>query len=130
MDFYLSINNRERVIQLPVPPAEFTISSSQSNETFSTISGDLKIIGNLGLKVISFSSIFPLKELPFSKNNDMLGWDYVTLIEELRTRKLPFRLIITNTPINIAVVVDEFEYGQGRGDIIRYSITLSEFILS
>lgn len=130
MDFYLSINNRERVIQLPVPPSEFTLSSPQSNETFSTVEGDLKLIGNLGLKTISFSSLFPLQESRISRNNDMLGWDYINLIEELRERKLPFRFMISETPINIAVTIDEFEYGLGRGDFIRYSITLSEFVLS
>ena len=34
LDFYLSINNSEEVIHIPVTPSEFTVSSSQGTETF------------------------------------------------------------------------------------------------
>ena len=36
LDFYLSINNSEEVIHIPVTPSEFTVSSSQGTETFET----------------------------------------------------------------------------------------------
>lgn len=51
LDFYLSINNSEEVIHIPVTPSEFTVSSSQGTETFETANyGWIKIIGNPELK--------------------------------------------------------------------------------
>lgn len=52
MDIYLSVNNREQVICLPVLPAEFTITKPQKNEVFETVNhGELKLIGKAQLAV-------------------------------------------------------------------------------
>ncbi len=46
MDIYLSINNRADILQIPVLPAEYTISKPQGLQTFETVSkGDLQFIG-------------------------------------------------------------------------------------
>ena len=64
MDIYLSVNNREQVICLPVLPAEFTISKPQKNEVFETVTqGELKLIGR-GPKSITISS-FSIRDYPF-----------------------------------------------------------------
>lgn len=129
MDIVLSINNLEKVINFPVLPSEFTIQSPEQNETYQTIGiGEVNLIGDKGLKGISFSSFFPEKALTYSKNSEMFGWEFVNIIEELRDRKLPFRLVITETPINMPVTIDNFEYGlkAGRKDI-QYSIEFKEF---
>ena len=61
LDFYLSINNSEEVIHIPVTPSEFTVSSSQGTETFETANyGWIKIIGNPELKTVSWSSFLPM----------------------------------------------------------------------
>ena len=128
MDIYLSINNREKVIKLPVLPEEFNITSPQNNEVFNACAGELNLIGELGLKSISWTSFFPCKEVKYSKENKLLGWELVNELEELRKRKLPFRLIITDTPINMAVTIDSFEYGLKAGpEHVRYTIELKEF---
>lgn len=129
MDFILSINNREKVITLPIPPAEITLSSPQNNETFQTVGvGDLAVIGNRGLKTLFFSSFFPAYPLSYSKNNSMFGWDYVGLIEELRDKKMPFRFVVTDTGINLPVLIDTFEYGlQNKSQHIYYTLSLTEF---
>jgi len=129
MDIFLSINNREKVIQLPVLPPEFTIQSPQQNETYQTIgAGEINLIGNKGLKSISFSSIFPAQKLAYSKNTSMFGWEFVKELEDMRDRKIPFRLIITDTPINMPVTIDTFEYGmKSETKDIQYSIELKEF---
>lgn len=130
MDIFLSINNREKVVQIPVLPSEITITSPQSNEKYTTTVGELNLIGNMGLKSLSWNSFFPSKKTNYSKNNTMFGWDLVNEIENMRKRKLPFRLIITETPINMAVTIDSFEYGLKAGaKDIQYSISLSEFNL-
>lgn len=129
MDIFLSINNREKVIQLPVLPEEFNIKSPSQNESYQTIkTKEITLIEDVGLKTISFSSVFPAKKLTYSKNSSMFGWDFIKEIETLRDRKLPFRLILTETTINMPVTIESFEYGLKAGTKdINYSIEFKEF---
>ena len=76
MDIYLSVNNREQVICLPVLPAEFTVSKPQKNEVFETVDqGELKLIGKAGLKGITISSFFPVRDYPFLKDRTYKGFE-------------------------------------------------------
>lgn len=130
MDIFLSINNREQVIQLPIVPAEFKVVSPNKHEVYTTINqGDMKLIGQRGLKSLVIASFFPSKVYPFNRDNTYKGWEYVEILESWIDRKLPIRLIVTNTPINMLVTIDEgFEYGpqDGSGDVY-YSLPLSQF---
>ncbi|MCG8501405.1 MAG: hypothetical protein MJB12_13495 [Firmicutes bacterium] len=129
MDIYLSINNRAQVIKLPVIPAEFRIQSAMNNENYTTISqGDIKLIGLKGLKGLVIESFFPTKEYVFSRDDDYRGFQYVEMIEKWMEERIPIRLIISETPINMPCTIESFEYGvkPGSGDIY-YTLTLSEF---
>ena len=129
MDIFLSINNREKVIQLPVLPSEFTIQSPSQNESYQTVNAkEITLIEEKGLKTISFSSVFPAKKHTYSKSSSMFGWEFIKEIEAMRDRKLPFRLILTDTPINLPVTIESFEYGLRSGTKdIEYSIEFKEF---
>lgn len=129
MDIFLSINNREQVIQLPVIPSEFRIQSPQTNEVYNTIpQGDIKLIGLRGLKSLSLSSFFPTKDYPFLRDRSYKGWEYVEIIESWIDRRIPIRVIITNTPINLAMSIENFNYGpqDGSGDVY-YDLELELF---
>lgn len=129
MDIFISINNREQVIQLPIVPTEFKIPSPMNNETFTTINqGDIKIIGQRGLKAITLDSFFPKNHYSFSRDRAYSGWEYVEIIESWIDRRVPIRLIVTDTPVNMAMTIENFEYGvqDGTGDIY-YSLSLEEF---
>ena len=129
MDIYMSINNREKVLRFPVLPSEFSVPSPFANESYVTVgSGELNLIGKRGLKSISWNCHFPTEKRPYSKPGDIWGWDIVSMIETLRDRKLPFRLIITDTPINMAVTIENFDPGMKAGTKdIQYSIEFKEF---
>ena len=72
LDFYLSINNSEEVIHIPVTPSEFTVSSSQGTETFETANyGWIKIIGNTELKTVSWNSFFSMRDYPYLRDRSM-----------------------------------------------------------
>lgn len=114
MQIILSINNREKVITLPYLPAELTITRPQGTETFQTLSGELNLIGATGLKSISFESYLD-------------DWVIIEQIEIMRKRKLPLRMIVTDTPINIPVIIENFDTTLKRGKKNWYSITLKEF---
>lgn len=130
MDIFLSVNNREQIIQLPIVPSEFMISSPVSNETFTTINqGDLLLLGEEGLKGIVIDSFFPhhKKNYPFARSNQYKRWEYVEMINAWKKNKLRVRLIATGSPVNMVMGIADFTYGykDGSGDIY-YTLTLSE----
>ena len=127
MDIYLSVNNREQVIRLPVLPPEFTVSKPHSNEVFETVtSGQLKLIGRPSLKSISWDSFFPVRDYPFLRDRSYKAFGYLYVIDTWIQQKLPIRLIITDTPINMACCVDDFSYTIKKDGDMNYSITLGE----
>ena len=132
MDIYLSVNNRAEVFMLPVVPASFTISKPQTANTFETVSkGELLLIGEPKLKSITLSSFFPIQghNYSFLRNRTMWGWDYVNKIDDWIEQKLPIRLTITDTPINMAVAVKDFEYEIRSDGDLWYTLELNEFNL-
>lgn len=128
MDIYLSVNNGETVMTLPVIPPQFTITKPQSTEQFETVSrGDLQLIGLPQLKGIVIESFFPIRDYPFLRDRSKKGWEYVDMIDSWIEQKLPIRLVISDTPINMAVAVKDFEYTiQSDGDL-WYNLDLEEF---
>lgn len=132
MDIFLSNKNRSQIIKLPVIPSEIMIQSPNQNETFTTVAqGDILLIGPAGLKTLSLSSFFPVKNYPFLKDRTYKGMEYVNIIEKWKTSKEPIRLVIAaKKPLINMLCGFEFEYGikDGSGDI-AYTLTLSEFKL-
>lgn len=129
MDIFLSTMDRKQIIQLPIVPASFKIPSPVNNEVFTTINqGDIKLLGRRGLKSLTIDSFFPTKVYPFSRNNKYFGWEYYEIIEGWIDKRMPIRLIMSNTPINMLVTIENFESGlqDGSGDVY-YSLALSEF---
>lgn len=129
MDIFLSTMDRKQIIQLPIVPASFKIPSPVNNEVFTTINqGDIKLLGRRGLKSLTIDSFFPSKVYPFSRNNKYFGWEYYEIIEGWIDKRMPIRLIMSNTPINMLVTIENFESGlqDGSGDVY-YSLALSEF---
>lgn len=130
MDIYLSVNNREEVIKLPVLPSSFTISKPQSLTVFETATqGDLQLIGIPKLKGITIESFFPVRDYPYLRDRSMKGFEYVYKIDIWIQRKLPIRLVITDTPINMAVAVKNFEYTIKTDGNLHYKLDLEEFKL-
>lgn len=130
MEIFVSINNMESVLQIPVIPPEFTIESPFGVETYNSIQqGDISLVGLRGLKTVTWSSFFPSKSYPFSAGGSTDAWSYVNTLEGYRDRRVPVRLVMTGGPdLNIAALIPEFTYSEqdGSGDIF-YTITFQEF---
>ena len=130
MDIYLSVNNREQVICLPVPPAEFTVSKPRNNEVFETVSrGQLNLIGTSALKSISWESFFPVRDYPFLRDRSDTAFGYLYTIDTWYEQKLPMRLVITDTPINMPCTIDDFSYTIKKDGDMYYNISLTEIKL-
>ena len=130
MDIYLSVNNRADIMKIPVLPPTFTILKPQSTETFETVSqGDLQLIGVPKLKGITIQSFFPVKDYPYLRDTSMKGWEYIDKLDLWISQKLPIRLVITDTPINMAAAVKDFQYTIKTDGDLWYKLDLEQFSL-
>src|SRR5690554_5691395 len=100
-EVFISINNNEEVMQLPVPIEPYQVSSPWNNDSFQGMKQELNLIGLRGLKSFEISSFFPVHDYPFVQNRDMWGMEYVDTIERWRERRYPIRIIITTNDPNI-----------------------------
>ena len=131
MDIYLSVNNRDNpavdLLTIPVMPPEFRVQKPQGGQEFETVTaGTLNLIGTPKLKSISWSSFFPVRDYAFLRDRTRKGFEYVYMIDLWILQKLPIRLIIDGTPINMAVSVSDFNYHIGTTGDLEYDITLKE----
>src|SRR6056297_564282 len=127
---YLSINNNEEVILLPVTPEEYEISEPWNNQEVEGLNQAMNIIQNKGLSSLSIETFFPSKDYPFLLSRDMWGMEYVETIKRWRERRVPLRVIITNdgeTEVNMAVTIDGFTYSKDKSGDINYKLDLKEF---
>lgn len=119
-------------MQLPVPIEPYEISSPFTNSEFEGIKQVLNLIGIRGLKTFEVSSFFPIHDYPFLLNREMWGMDYVDKIERWRDKRYPIRIIITHHDpyvqnLNMAVTIDNFEYGTKKDGDIYYKLSFREF---
>ena len=129
-EIWLSVNENKTRLQLPVNPPSLDISSASQNATVNVSGlGEVTILKEPGAKVFEFSSIFPSTYGPYCETNKIpKPWDAVSFIEKYKSTQ-PFRFIITNTPINLLVSVEDFKYNESAGDIgtLKYSLKLKEY---
>jgi hypothetical protein len=135
LQVFLSINNNEEIIQLPVPPPDYRVQSPWKNEQIDGLQQTLNLIGNRGLKSIEIESFFPKEghNYPFLQSREMWGMAYVDTIERWRGRKLPLRLIISDSidkrkSVNMPVTIDNFEHGIRRDGDIYFTLQMTEFV--
>ncbi len=128
---FLSVNNRDEVLEIPIVPPEFSVTKPQGDDTFETVTGaELSFIDVPGLKSIAWESFFPSKDYPFIKGERLDDvWQYGYKIDTWVKRKLPVRLIISGTPINMACKISQFDYKINSTGDINYSIAFKEMPL-
>lgn len=131
MYIVFSANNNQETMVIPFPPSALSIEQEQENTDFEGLSGTLKIIGNMGLRTLSFSSFFSLGvRMPgmnqYATEN---GWAYIDFFERWRNRKVPLRIVITTDErevLNMPCVIDNFTW-QKKCKRITYTINISEY---
>jgi len=127
---YISINNSEEVILLPVTPPEYEVSENWNNQEVAGLYQALNIIQYKGLAKIDISSFFPVRDYPFLLNRNRWGIEYVNTILRWTKRSVPIRLIIIkdgSTEVNMAVSIDGFTYATKKDGDIYYTLNLKEF---
>lgn len=116
-------------IQLPIPPESFEVSVKQNNSTVNINNfGELNMLGKTGLLTISLSSFFPNQQYSFCQCTPDSPYSYIKTIEGWRTSGKPARITISDTPIDYAVSIDNFRWGEkdGTGDVY-FTLDLREY---
>lgn len=119
-------------VQLPVNPAELAAVRSSDNESSNILTiGEVTLIKTAKQADIVIESYFPL----YPDNPAVLtGSDfkkpqfYLDFITRIRDDKKPFRLIVTETNINILCSIESFERKiVAMDDDVHYSLALKEY---
>ena len=133
MDFYLSYNNNEEQLRLPVTPSDFEL-SQRNNNTVVNINalGEINLIGKKGLASISLSSFFPAQEYYFCKYTGFpKPYECVKMIQKWRDSGRPIRLIITGTSINYAMTIENFIFSEQDGTRdVYFTLELREYVFT
>lgn len=133
MEFWLTFNNREEELQLPVPPPDFTVVKGNINKTVTTsnVAGEINLLskGEGKLAEITIASFFPAQEYYFCQYRGFPEpYKCVEMIERWRKTGQPIRFIVTSTDINLPMGIESFEYGEkdGTGDVY-FTLELKEY---
>lgn len=135
IEFWLSYNNGEERLRLPVNPQSITVETTYGYEDIQIATlGEYTIIGNPRLRGFSFSSFFPSYYNPTycEYENIPEPSEAVAIIERWMHTRRPIRLTITGTrgvAINYPVTIRSFTYEEraGHPDDIFYTIDLREY---
>ena len=130
MDYYLSFNNNEERIRLPVIPSSFEVSIPHQNTTVNiTEIGEINLIGKTGLMSMTIESFFPAQQYSFCLYNDFLKpYEYIKQLLKWKESSRPIRVIVTGTPVNYAMAIESLTYSEvdGTGDVY-FSLELKEY---
>ena len=130
MEIWLSFNNYEQALQLPVHPAEIRVATANLNRVIPIAqAGEIIAIGRSGLAELEIASHFPSEWRPYCAYRDIpRPYDAIALIDSWRLSGRPIRLTITETPINMPVAIANFEWGERAGSRdVDYILQLTEF---
>lgn len=126
--FWLKQGNT--AIQLPLNPERIAMQNGSKNETFDVDGlGDVTILNPPDLYAFSFDGQFPAAYFPGCAYENLP--DPRELYSKIDTMKKSgsCRFIITNTPINMEVTIENFPQEEAGGDVgtVYYSIELREY---
>ncbi|MFZ4454340.1 LysM peptidoglycan-binding domain-containing protein [Salibacterium aidingense] len=133
IEFWLSYNNGAERLRLPVNPDTIEITSPFGYEDVEVARiGEYTIIGERGLREVSFSSFFPAVYNPsYCEYEDFPSpQECVNTIERWRDTRRPIRLTIPGADVNLAVTLRSFpiepERAGNPGDIY-YEMSFKQY---
>lgn len=135
MDIIFSANNRQEVFVLPVVPSGVDVGEPQNNDTFSGALGELNLIGNMGLRSMSISSILPNRQYSFMRPGSTRdGWSYMDFFRRIRSSKVPLRVVMVTTSggevLNMPCTIDDFSWSVDKAGDIAYSLSVREYVFA
>lgn len=124
------LKNDNESFRFPVLPSTIKIEGSGIvNIRNITNLGDVSLFGGKGLRNTEISSFFPNQVYTFTNYNDFPApYECVNTIEKWMNEGVELRFIVTETPINIPVLIESFNYKEQDGTRdVYFSIFLREY---
>lgn len=125
---FLSYNNNEKIVQLPVVPDTLPeILQDLENDTITTHTKTLTLLGNKKPRSFSLSLFLPTSDYDFCKGN---GKEVIELLEYVTENKIPARLVITDNLselLNMAISVKSYKHNYDTVGNIRATIDCTEY---
>ena len=127
MNFWIKHTDADK-LKLPVTPSSYEIAVNHNNTVVNIVSlGDIKLLGNTGLRSVTLSSFFPDQDYNFSKADRNEPMYYVKRLEKWRKENTIIRFIISGY-INMQCTVESFTWGQKDGTKdLYYTLALKEY---
>ena len=103
---------------LPVTPSKFTVSTDQDNHVVNILDfGENLIAGNTKIKRLKFSGFFPatFHEYSFVVGDIKDAAECVDLITKWKESNALIRVIITDSPVNLLMMIMSFDFKERDG---------------
>lgn len=129
MQFWLK-ENENNYYRLPVNPKDYTVTSG-NNITTTNVNGigEIALFSGKRLYSITLSSFFPNQKYSFCNySNFPSPQKSIDIFKKWQNEGIVLRLIITDTKINMPVIIENFRYGErdGTGDVY-FEIIIREY---
>lgn len=115
---------------LPITPASFELSHGINIETVNIHAlGDVALVGYGNLPEFRIDCMFPAKNYPFNQPGaDTSPYNYIKKFENWCDKGTVLRYVISQTKINIPIIISDITYGEkdGTGDVYA-SITIRKY---
>ncbi len=129
---YLSFNNLQEIIELPVLPEKLEISQGGSNKTYDLLNtGEINVIKGLKLPELDIEGYFPADRTHVTSGKFFEPMHYVQTIQKWASTLRPIRLTMTGTiNLNWPVSIESFTYSEEGGTVgeIQYKLGLKQYV--
>lgn len=134
-NIYLSFNNNEELIKLPVLPAELKVQEGSDNKKSEVLKiGEITQIKLPPQFSIQFDSVFPSNWYPgcnVLESELRSPYDYVSIIKRWKKTLKPIRFVFVGSTIDInsPVTIETFDVSEKGGDVGSwyYKMLLREY---
>ncbi|EOY7231575.1 LysM [Clostridioides phage CD2301] len=116
--------------RFPVFPSSFEINGNINTNTSNVLKlGEIIVCGGVGLRTTEVTSFFPSQEYHFCNYKGFpQPYDCVEKLKKWMEQGLILRYIITETNINMEVIIESFKYGKQDGTRdIHFTLSLKEY---
>ena len=128
MEIYLGTDTDK--IRFPVVPSAIGVNRSNNIDTQSVLKlGEVPIFNGTSLKTIELTSFFPNQEYSFCDYTGfMKPYEFSEKIQSWMYEGEPVRIIVTDTPINMQCLIQQFDTVEQDGTRdLYYTLSLLEY---
>ena len=128
MEMWLRQSNDS--FRFPILPTSFEISGNINTSTTNVLKlGEVIVCGGMGLRTTEINSFFPGEQYHFCNYKDFpQPYDCVNKLKKWMEQGLILRYIITETDVNMEVIIESFKHGKQDGtNDVYFTLSLKEY---